>query len=192
VPRAVALNRAARLIGEQLNQRGCVAGPLRSPRSPGGGLILCRMGPIKPFEQRVAIEAQSWPSSFARQPDDTELRLVGVDEVAIDGEQASDLGHGEELAGRSFQELDDTVRDGLDVLMLEGHQGNSRRRATRGGDFVQTDEKPRMIEILPRTMKDTYVSQRLQTTARSYLGLSGSQRPPAGAGSAVVRRACIA
>jgi hypothetical protein len=44
--------------------------------------------------------------------------LVGIDEVAVDGEQSSDLGHGEELARRSLQELDDAVRDGLDVLML--------------------------------------------------------------------------
>ena len=77
------------------------------------------MASVEPFEQRVSIEAQSWPSSFARQPDDTELRLVGIDEVAIDGEQPSDLGHGEELAGRILEELDDAVRDGLDVLMLQ-------------------------------------------------------------------------
>ena len=106
------------------------------------------MASTEPFEQRVAIEAQSWPSSFARQPHDTELCLVGVDEVAIDGEQASDLGDCEELAGRSLQELDDAVRDGLDVLMLQGHQRNGRRRASRGGEIVLADEKPRMIEIL--------------------------------------------
>ena len=116
---------------------------------------------------------------------------MGVDEVAIDGEQPSDLGHGEELARRSLQELDDTVRDGLDVLMLESHQRESRR-ATGGGEIVLADEKPRMIEILLRTMEDTYGSQRVQTTARSYARLSGSQRPPEGASSAVVRRACIA
>ena len=150
------------------------------------------MASIEPFEQRVAIEAQSRASSLARQPDDTELRLVGVDEVAIDGEQVSDLGHCEELAGRSLQELDDAVRDGLDVLMLQAHQRNSRRRATRGGEFVLADEKPRMIENLLRGVEDTYVSQRLQTTVGGYPGLSGSQRPPVAAGSVVVRRACIA
>ena len=95
------------------------------------------MASIEPFEQRVAIEAQSWPSSVARQPHDTELRLVGVDEVAIDGEQPSDLGHGEELAGRSLQELDDAVRDGLDVLMLEGHGHRKppRRAAAEGSSW---------------------------------------------------------
>lgn len=96
------LDRAARLIGEQLDERRCVAGPLRSPPSSGGGLGLRCMASVESFEQSVSIEAQSWPSSFARQPDDTELRLVGVDEVAIDSEQPSDLGHGEELAGRSL------------------------------------------------------------------------------------------
>jgi hypothetical protein len=119
-----------------------------SPPSPGGALILRGIALIKPFEQRVAIEAQSWPSSPARQPHDTELRLVGVDEVAIDGEQPGDLGHGEELARRSLQKLDDTVRDGLDVLMLETHEHESNR-ASRGGEFVLEDDKPRMIEILP-------------------------------------------
>ena len=89
------------------------------------------MASIEVLEQRVAIKAQSRPSSLARQPDDAELRLVGVDEVAIDGEQPSDLGHGEELARRSFQELDDAVRDGFDVLMLKGHERNGRR-PTRG------------------------------------------------------------
>ena len=85
------------------------------------------MASIESVEQRVAIEAQSRPSSLARQPDDTELRLVGVHEVRIDGEQPSDLGHGQELAGRSLQELDDAVRDGLDVLMLEGHERSGAR-----------------------------------------------------------------
>jgi hypothetical protein len=75
------------------------------------------MGSVQPFEQRVAIKAQSRPSSLPRQPDDTELRLVGVDEVGLDGEQPSDLGHGEELARRSLQELDDAVRDRLDVVI---------------------------------------------------------------------------
>jgi hypothetical protein len=149
------------------------------------------MASIEPFEQRVAIEAQSRPSSLPRQPDDAELRLVGVDEVAIDGEQPSDLGHRKELAGRSLQELDDAVRDGLDVLMLETHQ-HEGNRPSRGGEFVLASEKPRIIEILLRTMEDTYVSQRLQTTVGGYPGTSGSQRPPVGAGSAVVRRACIA
>ena len=149
------------------------------------------MASIEVFEQRVAIEAQSRSSSLARQPDDTELRLVGVDEVAIDGEQPSDLGHGEELARRSVQELNDAVRDGLDVLMLERHE-HEGRRAGRGGEIALADEKPRMIEILRRVAEDTYVLQRLQTTARSYPGSSGSHRPPVGAGSAVVRRARIA
>jgi hypothetical protein len=188
--RAVALDRAARLIGEQLDEGRCVAGPLGSPRSPGRGLSLRGMASIEPFEQRVAIKAQSRPLSLAWQPDDTELRLVGVHEVGIDGEQPGDLGHGEELAGRCLQELDDAVRDGLDVLMLEGHERNSR--ADRGEEIVLADEKPRMIEILLRTMEDTYVSQRPQTTVSGYAGSPGSQRPPAGAGSAVVRRACIA
>jgi hypothetical protein len=49
-----------------------------------------------------------------------------------------------------------------------------------------------VIEILLRTVEDTYVPQRMQTTARGYVGSSGSQRPPVGAGSAVVRRARIA
>src|SRR5512133_1759262 len=149
------------------------------------------MASIEPFEQRVAIEAQSRPSSLARQPHDTELRLVGVDEVAIDGEQPSDLGHSEELARRSLQELDDTVRYGLDVLMLEGHERESRR-APGGGEIVLADAKPRMIEILLRILEDTYAPERLHTTVRSYPGASGSHRPPVGAGSAVVRRACIA
>jgi hypothetical protein len=149
------------------------------------------MASIEPFEQRVAIEAQRRPSSLAGQPDDTELRLVGIDEVAIDCEQAGDVGHGEELAGRSLEELDDAVRDGLDVLMLERHEQASSR-APRGTEIVPEDEKPRMMEILLRPVEDTYDLQRLQTTARSYTGLSGSQSPPAGAGSAVVRRACIA
>ena len=56
---------------------------------------------------------------------------MAVDEVGIDGEQPSDLGHSEELARRSLQKLDDAVRDGLDVLMLEGHERNGRR-PTRG------------------------------------------------------------
>ena len=55
------------------------------------------------------------------------------------------------------------MRDGPEVLMLETHERESRR-ATRGGEVVLADEKPRMIEILLRTMEDTYVSQRLQTT----------------------------
>jgi hypothetical protein len=131
----VALDRAARLIREQFDERRCVASPLGSPRSSGGGLSLRGVASVEPFEQRVAIEAQSRPASLARQPDDTELGLVGVDEVAINGEQPSDLGHGEELAGRSLQELDDAVGDGLDVLMLEGHE------------LVLADEKPRMIQI---------------------------------------------
>ena len=189
--RAVALDRAAWLIGEQFDERRCVAGPLGSPRSSGGGLGLRGMASIEVLEQRVAIKAQSRPSSPARQPDDTELRLVGVDEVAIDGEQVSDLGHCEELAGRSLQELDDAVRDRLNVLMLKGHE-HEGRRASRGGGVVLADEKPRMIEILLRTVEDTYVPQRMQTTARGYVGSSGSQRPPVGAGSAVVRRARIA
>jgi hypothetical protein len=108
--RAVALYRAAGLIGEQLDERRCVAGPLGAAPSSGGGLSLRGVASVEPFEQRVAIEAQSRPSSLARQPDDTELRLVGIDEVAVDGEQPSDLGHGEELARRSLQELDDAVR----------------------------------------------------------------------------------
>ena len=141
----MALDRAARLIGEQLDERRCVTRALGPPRSPGGGMSLRGVASVEPFEQRVAIEAQSRPSSFARQPDDTELRLVGVDEVAIDGEQPSDLGHGEELAGRSLQELDDAVRDGLDVLMLEGHERKSRRAPD--GEFVLAVEKPR-ISIL--------------------------------------------
>ena len=144
--RTVELYRAARLIREQLDERGRVAGSLGSPRLSSGGLSLRRVASVEPFEQRVAIESQSWPSSFARQPDDTELRRVGVDEVAIDGEQPSDFGHGEELAGRSLQELDDAVRDGLDVLMLEGHERKSRR-APDGGELVLAVEKPR-ISIL--------------------------------------------
>ena len=83
------------------------------------------------------------------------------------------------------------MRDGLDVLMLEGHEQQSSR-ADRGGEFVLAGEKLRMIEILPRTLEDTYVSQRMQTTTRGYLGSPGSQRPPAGEGSVVVRRACMA
>ena len=149
------------------------------------------MASVEPFEHRVAIKAQRGPSSLARQPDDTQFRLVGVDEAGLDGEQPSDLGHGEELARRSLQELDDAVRDGIDVLMLERHEQASRR-ANRGGEIVLADEKPRMIEILLRGVEDTYVSQRLQTTVGGYPGLSGSQRPPVAAGSVVVRRACIA
>jgi hypothetical protein len=76
----VALDRAARLIGEQLDERRCVTRALGSPRSSGGGLGLSGMASIEPFEQRVAIEAQRRPASLARQPDDTEFRLVGVDE----------------------------------------------------------------------------------------------------------------
>ena len=149
------------------------------------------MASVEPLKQRVAIEPQSRPSSLARQPYDTELRLVGVDEVAINGEQPSDFGHGKKLAWRSLQKLDHAVRDGLDVPMLERHEQQSSR-ANRGTEIVLADEKPRMIEILVRPVEDTYALQQLQTTVRSYPGLSGSQRPPAGAGSAVVRRACIA
>jgi hypothetical protein len=111
------------------------------------------MASVEPFEQRVAIKAQRWPSSLARQPDDTQFRLVGVDEAGLDAEQPSDLGHGEELSGRSLQELDDAVRDGLDVLMLEGHE------------LVLTDEKPRMIGNPPGRVEDTDDLQRLQTTS---------------------------
>ena len=53
-----------------------------------------------------------------------------------------------------------------------------------------------MIESLLRTVEDTYVPQRLQTTASGcnlvYPGSPGSQSPSVRAGSAVVRRACIA
>ena len=127
------------------------------------------MAPVEPLEQRVAIKPQSRPSPLARQPDDTELRLMGVDEVAIDGEQSSDLCHGEEFARRTLQELYDAVRDGLDVLMLERH-AHQARRAGRGGEIVLADEKPRIIEILRLVVEDTYVSQRLQTAVSSYIG----------------------
>jgi hypothetical protein len=40
--------------------------------------------------------------AISRCADETELRLVGVEEVAVDGEQPSDFGHGEELARRSL------------------------------------------------------------------------------------------
>jgi hypothetical protein len=63
-------------------------------------------------------------------------------------------------------------------------------------EFVLAQEKPRMIESLLRTVEDTYVPQRLQTTASGcnlvYPGSPGSQSPSVRAGSAVVRRACIA
>jgi hypothetical protein len=39
------------------------------------------------------------------------------------------------------------VRDGLDVLTLEGHEQEASR-ANGGGEIVLADEKPRMIEIL--------------------------------------------
>jgi hypothetical protein len=47
--------------------------------------------------------------------------------------------------------------------VLEAHERESRR-ATGAGEFVLADEKPRMIKILLRMLKDTYVSKRLQTT----------------------------
>jgi hypothetical protein len=60
-------------------------------------------------------------------------------------------------------------RDRLDVLMLERHE-QGKRRATDGGELVLADEMPRKLEILLRTMEDTYASKRLQTTVSSYPG----------------------
>ena len=46
------------------------------------------------------------------------------------------------------------MRDGLDVLMLEGHE--HKNAAPDGGEFVLAVEKPR-ISILWRRLEDIYV-----------------------------------
>jgi hypothetical protein len=135
-----------------------------------------------------------------------EFAGMGIDPLAIAPQQVSHLGCIQYAGGRPRRDkppLEEdigerlrnsanvAVRDVRDVLMLEGHERKGRR-AAGGGEIVLADEKARIIEILLRTMEDTYVLQRLQTTARGYPRSSGSQRPPAGAGSVVVRRACIA
>ena len=146
-----------------------------------------------------------WAVSVAKR---AELARVRIDPLAIAPQQFGYVGGVQHAGGRPRrhepslyenigERLGDSanvaVRDGPDVLMLERHERESRR-AKRGGEIALAPEKPRMIEILleQRRIHTCFNGCTLPLAVVNYPGVSGSQSPPVAAGSAVVRRACIA